>query len=241
MKEQKITDQMLHDAAAMLWHKKVAEEEANLEPHEFSPEFEAKMQALLRGDKTQENKEQETKGRKVKSLRSHRRFWVTAAMIVIALFTWLAFDAKARAAVADWFESVIEGVFHYGFNGSAVGEEFPTYRLGWYPEGGWVEEENVIPERMYDVFINYEGKDAVTLTYGKYDSGTVFGIDPLGQEMTKTIIKVKGQEIEEYYTPHTDDYNYVWMNEEEHLYFMIWSTFDHETNIRIIKDVLKKK
>lgn len=241
MKEQKVTDQMLHDAAAMLWHKKVAEEEANLEPHEFSPEFEAKMQALLRGDKTQENKEQETKGRKVKSLRSHRRFWVTAAMIVIALFTWLAFDAKARAAVADWFESVIEGVFHYGFNGSAVGEEFPTYRLGWYPEGGWVEEEKEVPERRYDIFINYEGKDAVTFSYAKFDGGSAFNIDPLGHEMTKTIINVNGQEIEEYYTPYTDDYNYVWMNEEENLYFIIWSTFDHDSNIKIIEDVLKKK
>lgn len=241
MKEQKITEQMLHDAAAMLWQKKVAEEEANLEPHEFSPEFEAKMEALLRGDNTQENKEKETKGRKVKPLRSHRRFWVTAAMIVIALFTWLAFDTKARAAVAEWFESVFEGVFHYGFNGSAVGEEFPTYRLGWYPEGGTIRKEIETEDHYYSIFIDYENDGVLSLSYGKFDGGTAFSVDPLGHEMTKTIIEVNGQEIEEYYTPNTNDYNYVWMSEKENLYFMIWSTFDHDTNIRIIKDVLEGK
>lgn len=239
MKQQKITDQMLHDAAALLWQKKVAEEEANLEPHEFSPEFEAKMEALLRGDKTQENKWKETEGRKAKIHRSRRRFWAAAAMIVIALFTWLAFDTKARASVAEWFESVIEGVFHYSFSGSAVDGTFPTYRLGWVPEGGWVEDEYETEGRYYHIFINYEGEDAVTLSYGKYDSGTAFHVDPLGQEMIKTIITVRGQEIEEYYTPGTDDYGYVWMNDSKNLYFIVWSTFDHDTNLRVLKDILK--
>ena len=236
MKEVKITDQMLRDASALLWQDIVAEEEANLEPHELSPEFRERMEALL-----QEHKEQENKPRRAKIHRFRRRAWMTAAMIIIALFTWFTFDSKARAAVAEWFESVIEGVFHYNFSGSAVDGTFPTYRLGWVPEGGWVEDEYEIERRYYSIFINYEGEDAVTLSYGKYDSGTAFHVDPLGQEMIKTIITVRGQEIEEYYTPGTDDYAYVWMNDSENLYFLVWSTFDHDTNFKMLKDILKER
>lgn len=236
MKEVRITDQMLHDASALLWQEIVAEEEANLEPHEPSPEFRERMEALLQENKTQENKPQ-----KAKVHRFRRRAWMTVAMIIIALFTWLAFDTKARASVAEWFESVIEGVFHYSFSGSAVDGTFPTYRLGWVPEGGKIRREKEIEGREYSIFIDYENDGVLSLTYGKFDEGTVFGVDPLGHEMTKTMITVRGQEIEEYYTPYWNDYNYVWMNESKDIYFTIWSTFDHDTNIRIIKDILKGK
>ena len=95
MSRQKITDQMLHDASAMLWQKKVAEEEANLEPHDFSPEFETRMEALLRGDTAPENKEPDTNARKMKNRRIARRILATAAVILIVLFAWRAFDTRS--------------------------------------------------------------------------------------------------------------------------------------------------
>ena len=233
MKEQKITDKTFHDASALLLREMMEEEEANTEPVELSPEFRARMEELLKNHKKE----------KVKTYRSRRRIWTTVAMIIIALFTWLAVDVKARASIAEWFESVIEGVFHFSFSGSAVDGTMPSYRLGWIPEGGWVKEEIEKPGRHYTIAVFYgsqeEPDNVISLSYGRFDEGTVFNIDPLEQEMTQKTITVKGLEIKEYYSDFYKDYSYVWMNEEEHLYFLIWSNFDHDTNIRIIKDILK--
>ena len=233
MKKQEITDTIFHDASALLLQEMMEEEEANTEPVELSPEFRARMEELLKNHKKE----------KVKTYRSHRRIWTTVAMIIIALFTWLAVDVKARASIAEWFESVIEGVFHFSFSGSAVDGTMPSYRLGWIPEGGWVKEETENPGRYYTIAVFYgsqeEPDNVISLSYGRFDEGTVFNIDPLEQEMTQKTITVKGLEIKEYYIDYYNEYNYVWMNEEEHLYFLIWSNFDHDTNIRIIKDILK--
>ena len=233
MKEQKITAQTFHDASALLLREMMEEEEANTDQVELSPEFRARMEGLLQDHKTE----------KVKKIRRRRRLLTAAAMIIIALFTWLTFDVKARAAVAEWFESVIENVFHYSFSGSVVEDALPTYRLGWLPEGGWIKEEQEESGRHYHISVLYgpreKPENAVTLSYGRFDEGTAFNIDSQGQEVTKETITVRGQEIEEFYTEYYKDYSYVWMNEEEHLYFLIWSNYDHDTNLLIIEDVLK--
>lgn len=233
MKNRKITSETIHDASAMLIREMMEDESANTVPMDLSPAFQNRMEGLL----------QDRKVKEFKTYRSHRRIWTTVAMIIIALFTWLAVDVKARASIAEWFESVIEGVFHFSFSGSAVDGTMPSYRLGWIPEGGWVKEEIENPGRHYTIAVFYgsqeEPDNVISLSYGRFDEGTVFNIDPLEQEMTQKTITVKGLEIKEYYIDYYNEYNYVWMNEEEHLYFLIWSNFDHDTNIRIIKDILK--
>ena len=145
MKAQRISDKTFHDASALLLQEMLQEEESHAPSGELSPEFRSRMESLL--------KQQETK--KVRMRRSHRRFWRVAAIIIIALFSWLAFDKQARASVAGWIKSVVKNVFQYNFSGSAVDGEMPVYRLDWYPEGGEVKHEESIPERTYSVFVQY--------------------------------------------------------------------------------------
>lgn len=230
MRKQRITSKTIHDASAILIREMMADEKTYTEPMDLSQEFQNRMEELLRG-------------RKVKEYKVHhirRRFWMTAAMIALVLFTWLAVDTKTRAAVAEWFKSVIEDVFHYSFSGSAVDEDLPEYRLGWLPKGGKVEEKEDSQVGKYSVDVTYEDGGCFSLIYGKFDEGIAFNIDSLGHEIKHQIIKIRDQEIEEYYTPHWDDYNYVWINKTENIYFSVWSTLDHETNVKIIEDLLRR-
>ena len=230
MKNRKITSETIHDASAMLIREMMEDENANTVPMDLSPAFQNRMEELL----------QDRKVKEFKTHRSHRRAWMTAAMIAIVLFTWLAVDTKARAAVAEWFKSVIEDVFHYSFSGSAVDGTVPEYRLGWIPEGGKVEEKEDPRLGKYSVDITYEDGNCFSIICGKFDEGLAFNIDSMGHEMEHKTITIRGQEIEEYYTPYWDDYNYVWMNREENVYFSIWSTLDRETNEKIINDFLRR-
>ncbi|MBQ6075344.1 MAG: hypothetical protein IJK86_04235 [Lachnospiraceae bacterium] len=232
MKNRKITSETIHDASAMLIREMMEDESANTVPMDLSPAFQNRMEELL----------QDRKVKEFKTHRSHRRAWMTAAMIAIVLFTWLAVDTKARAAVAEWFKSVIEDVFHYSFSGSAVDGTLPEYRLGWYPEGGeiLVEEEN--KERgSYSIGIKYGETDVIHFGYGKYDEGLVIDVPPLNNEMAYSQFNIKGQQIEEYHRLDLNDYDYVWMDDKEMIYFTFFSTLDHETNIKIISNIINKR
>ena len=98
--------------------------------------------------------------------------------------------------MAGWLKSVIKDVYHYNFSGSAVDGEMPVYRLGWYPEGGEKRHEESIPERKYSVFVQYGADKRFTFSYGVFDEGVVFHVDPLGHEMvhstrmTVTVIRL---------------------------------------------------
>ena len=159
-------------------------------------------------------------------------------MIIIALFTWLAFDVKARAAVAEWFGSVIENVFHYSFSGSAVDGKVPSYRLGWIPEGGkQVRERNNEEQSGYSVGIQYGDEDYIDFSCGKYDEGWSIGINLLNHDVVHNQVSVKGKTIDEYYDAQLDEYDYVWMDDEKMICFKLFSTFDHDTNMKIIETI----
>lgn len=170
-----------------------------------------------------------------------RRALVSAAMIVFALFTWLAFDSTARAHVVSWFKTVGEGVFHYSFEGGSVDGSLPVYRLGWIPEGGEVLEEKDRPEDgLYSIVVMYGDRNGFAFDYAKYDEGRVLSVDTLGNKTVQSVITIKSQKVEEYYTPATEDYVYVWMDDAENLYFSLWSNLDRDTNIRILREIGKK-
>ena len=231
MKDQRISAKTFHDASAILLQEMLEEEEKYVPSGELSPEFRSRMETLL--------KQQEVK--KVRKRHGHRRFWRVAAIIMIVLLSWLAFDKQARASVAAWIKSVVENVFQYNFSGSAVDGEMPVYRLGWYPEGGEIKHEENNPEREYSVFVQYGEEKGFSFSYGRFDEGVVFSVDPLGHEIIHSVQNIGGQEMEVYYDTVTLDTIYIWMNEKENLYFSLWSMLDHETNIRIIEDILKGK
>ena len=92
--------------------------------HDFSPEFEEKMERLFRAERR--------RGR----FRSVAR---GAAAILLAVLigagVWLASDSRARASFVNWVREVYETYVVYRFTGEAPAETLPEYRLGWLPEG----------------------------------------------------------------------------------------------------------
>lgn len=92
--------------------------------HEFSPEFQAKMERLF------------AKERVHHILHTVRRY--AAAIILLILFTGgvvLAVDTEARASFFEWVKKVYENSIVYEFFGGAQEEGLPNYELGWVPEG----------------------------------------------------------------------------------------------------------
>lgn len=96
--------------------------------HEFSPEFERRMEPLLRRHRRSA---------------AVRRVLTRAAVILLALLLtgglWLGTDAQARRAVTGWLWETYETVFVYRFAGPAQNNAMTAeYRPTWLPEG-WVE------------------------------------------------------------------------------------------------------
>ena len=225
----------LRKATALLleeWEKEAEEESL---PLSASNEFQSRMRTLL-----QEEQKTTAKRHYYRS-----RILATAAMIVMVIFAWFAFNPTARAGVAEWFKTVFQGATQYRFEGEIRSRELPNYRLGWYPEGGRIaHEDSGKIAKDYTITILYEDGEKLMgvlgFTYGFFDSGTVISIDPQGNELVSQIVKVKNWTIEEHYTTNLDEYDYYWMDNENQIYFLIYSTFDRQTNLKIINSIMEK-
>ena len=179
---------------------------------------------------------------KVKKRRRHR-FLVAAAMIAIAIISWISFTPSVKAGVAEWIKSVFEGATQYHFVGEIKNRDLPVFRLGWYPDNGKIAHEmsGDMP-KDYDITILYEEegtlRDVLGFTYGFFDEGTAISITSLGNECIQKTVKIKGWTIDEYYSVGTDEYDYYWMDTEKHIYFLLYSTFDKQTNLKIINSIV---
>lgn len=122
--------------------------------HEFSPEFEAKMDRLFAKERVQH------------TLHTIRRW--AAAVILLILFTAgavLAVDTEAHASFFEWVRKVYENSVIYEFFGGAQDEGLPTYELGWVPEG-------------YEAVDVYRDKTTYSAIYMKADDPeAVFAFD----------------------------------------------------------------
>ena len=217
----------LREASKLLAEQWLAESEAGAVCPEPALSFRQRMTELL-----YHNKE-----RLRKRSRRLRYAAIIAAMLVIVLFSWLALDKTARARVAEWFQSIIENSIFYRFEGDARDGAFPLYRLGWMPEGGtlaWEEED--LQAESYSICISYLEK-TISFDYGKYYDGTALAVSDLGAGMQHFQFTVGKQLIDAYYREESDDYDYVWMDEENMLYFSLYSSFDNEINRKIIEQL----
>ena len=148
-----ITDYALEQAAASVSEAMLkAIPSAEECRHEFSPEFEAKIQKL------QEKERQHTHRRSIA-----RRVAAVILAIVLGAGVWLATDSQARAAVAKWFREVYETHIVYRFTGETPSGELPTYKPTWIPDG--YEEVTVVGTETIQTLVYQKGEDAFTITY----------------------------------------------------------------------------
>lgn len=147
-----ITDEMLKQAAAEAMD---AMMKALPEPeecqHEFSPEFERKMQKLIR------------KARHYTAHKIMNRVACILLVIALAGSSVLVVNVEARKAFFGWFENRFEEFYHYFFAGqedqnktddSQEQEQLKTYSLGWLPDG-------------YSFMTSFNMKNGKTMVYSK--------------------------------------------------------------------------
>lgn len=92
--------------------------------HEFSPEFEARGDALLKKER-----------RRRMSTQIMQRAAAVLLACLIGLSAWLAVDDQARASFLRWVREVRENMVVYRFSGDAPVGALPEYVPGWLPEG----------------------------------------------------------------------------------------------------------
>lgn len=127
-----ITDSMLKKAAeeyANAYMADIDKKFADMPPHQFSPEFERKIEKLMR------KLDHPILFKLSKPL-------YRVASIILAVFigcgVWLSFDTPARAAFFGWIKDTYEHYFVYNYEGDnadTAANGITHYELTWIPEG----------------------------------------------------------------------------------------------------------
>ena len=219
-----ITDHALEQAAAS-----VSKAMLNAIPsaeecrHEFSTEFEAKIQQL------QEKERRNTHRRSIV-----RRVAAVFLAIVLGAGIWLATDSQARAAVAKWFREVYETHIVYRFTGEAPGGELPIYKPTWIPDG--YEEGAVVGTETVQTLVYQKGEDAFTITYywmSEERIGELIGTDGEGKA-----VSVKGNQG--YFYPAAGEgstNDLVWVDERANIQFGISAYLAEEDIMRMAESL----
>ena len=92
--------------------------------HEFSPEFQAKIQRLISRERR--------RGSIRKAMKRVAMFFL---VVLVSAGVWLTVDAEARGAFFSWVRETYENSIVYRFFGEPTATELPAYRITWLPEG----------------------------------------------------------------------------------------------------------
>ncbi len=224
------SDQHLRAAAHAAGDAILASYYANAETdHQFSPEFEQKMNLLLLQTR-----------RRPRHLILQK---VASVLLAIALggSLWLAIDTDARAAVFGWIKEQHENIFHYSFKGSIAPTSEQTYELGWVPEGYSFHHRNCNDSSTAVIYTNERG-EIITLSYkmgAGLESSDVFVLDDSGTNKT---VKVGEVPADLYLTDNPDDSNaIVWMDTDTMELFVISSGEDEKDLIKMAENIVPIK
>ena len=190
--------------------------------HEFSPEFEAKMDKLLR--------------------KMHRRPYVRAAQraasIILALLvtagTWLSVDVQAREALIGWVREQYQGFYRYAVPESQEREN-EKYEIS-IPEGYSKEDEIRFENSAVCFYRNAEG-ELLTFGYFTFDQDLYF--DPEAAEYRA--VTVNGCVADLYIGTSAESNScIIWTGPDGNVLFQITGYFGAEDLIRLAESVSQK-
>lgn len=147
-----ISDERLRAATKIVGDGILEQYLAAEEPHEFSPEFERKMEKLIRRNKRQ----------RVYAVLQKAACFVLA--IALAGGVWLALDTEVRAEFFGWVREKYESFFHYQFEG-VVQPSTQEYELGWLPDGYEFAEQIEMNSSNILMYENQSSNEIITLVY----------------------------------------------------------------------------
>ena len=176
MSQFQITDLMLEEAVEHFADALISSLPAPSEcDHTFSPEFEAKMDKLLKKAKKQR-----------KPLRFVQRAAVIFLTIMISAATWLAVDNEARASFVRWTRELCGNTFLYRYFGQIPDQTIPDYHISSLPDGCNITSYSDSQDTQIAVFTTTEGDRFLFAYYYIYDGRltaiTTVGDDTINQE-----------------------------------------------------------
>ena len=225
-----MTDEMLRQAARNASRMFVEALEEDYDPRAAyppSPAFRRKLRSLRR---------------RAEHPYAHAALQRAAVFLLVLLLSggvWMARDAYAGVP-QNWVRFEAEdGTVNYRFLGEPDGSAFPSYRLGWIPEGFELVDENDWSDLgMYNAY------------YENAETGGGFGFDcqfmnnifvtGLSMEnMTYESTAVNGFPADYYETTEKDGTNNLfWFDQEHNLVFTIEGSLDRETMLRVAENVI---
>lgn len=139
-----LSDESLRRSASRLREARLAAQPPLEEyEHEFSPRFEQAMEELIR---------------KVPRKAVWRKAASVAASLLLVLLIGagavLTFNQEVRASFVTWLREQYEDITVYRFWNNGSTSDFPTYQIGWMPEGFALREES-IDDLGYDAVYQY--------------------------------------------------------------------------------------
>lgn len=225
-----MTDEMLRQAARNASRMFVEALEEDYDPRAAyppSPAFRRKLRSLRR---------------RAEHPYAHAALQRAAVFLLVLLLSggvWMARDAYAGVP-QNWVRFEAEdGAVNYRFLGEPDGAAFPSYRLGWIPEGFELVDENDWSDLgMYNSY------------YENAETGGGFGFDcqfmnnifvtGLSMEnMTYESTAVNGFPADYYETTEKDGTNNLfWFDQEHNLVFTIEGSLDRETMFQVAENVI---
>ena len=219
-----LTDDLLRAAAAdvrtAMLDALPAPEECS---HTFSPQFERKMQKLIRQQKA--------------GYRLLRQVAAVFLALLVGSGVWLMVDTEARAAFLQWVQTVYENSIVYRFFGNApVNPEMMNYRPTWLPEG--YVEANVITEDSMLV-VEYRNSENSVIYFGcvSMNDSVAVSLIPDG-EIASEEVSVNGMYGEFYQPENTAESNDLyWFDEELHIAYSISGHLEKSVMLHIAESV----
>ena len=193
--------------------------------HEFSPEFQGKMEQLVSGE------------RRRKSVQ--KALWrVAMFFLVVSAGVWLTVEAEAREAFFSWVRDAYTGAQVYRFGGEPAAEELPTYRLSWVPEGYEEVDVRNDGETFYAFYQN--GDDVLHSFEFRYfftQRGRYIGM--LTEETEHTSLTVNGMQADLYQAVDPDAVsNLILIDEDAGIVFQIEGVLDRSILLRIAESIV---
>lgn len=182
--------------------------------------------------------ENEKTGKKQRRRRALLRVAVIFIAILIGASAFFAVNTEARAVVQEWFRAVYERLVVYSFNGAHLEKTLPDYEPQWLPDG--YKEVDRSDDNDQGRLIIYENESGATILFDYlYYEDDPITIEPdLTDELIIETTSVNGFMADLYYETNPDSpKTLIWVNEKDHIVFMINCVLEKEDIISIANSI----
>ena len=224
----RITDSQLTQAAAIVRNSMLmALDQAEIPTHNFSSEFEVKIQALRK----QENHRQAIH-------KVMRRCIAAILAFIMGTGVFLTVNVEARATVIAWIKEVFEDRIEYWFTGVSQ-KTFPEYDLTWVPDDmECIYDEATEHSRSVVYMKPNDPQQGFTFSYTRMleGSGTIMVINETAHSIIP--VDINGM-IGDLYLSQDPEITHclIWFDEEQQIAFNITSYMDSDVILHIAESI----